>query len=87
MYQKRKQLVPMCKSKLQTTKKSCSQRLPNSCSYKLLFEGKDLPDWHHLNTGSTEEMHKQKKSAKHFSISEYELDVDEYLEDFIIKNR
>ncbi|ABK90257.1 YcgN family cysteine cluster protein [Francisella tularensis subsp. holarctica] len=86
MYQKRKQLVPECVNLTYKQLKNHAHKwLPNSCSYKLLFEGKDLPDWHHLNTGSTEEMHKQKKSAKHFAISEYELDVDEYLEDFIIK--
>ena len=27
----------------------------------------------------------QKKSAKHFAISEYEMGEDDYLEDFIIK--
>ena len=59
--------------------------LPNSCAYKLLLQGDDLPDWHHLNTGSTDEMHTQKKSAKHFAISEYEMGEDDYLEDFIIK--
>lgn len=30
-------------------------------------------------------MAQEKKSAKHFAISEYELDVNEYLEDFIVK--
>ncbi|MCL4120609.1 UNVERIFIED_CONTAM: hypothetical protein GTU68_025226 [Idotea baltica] len=86
-YAKRKQIVPDCINLTYKQLKNHAHKwLPNSCSYKLLYDGNDLPSWHHLNNnGSTEQMHAQKKSAKHFAISEYELGEDDYLEDFIIK--
>ena len=85
-YEKRKQIVPDCINLTYKQLKNHAHKwLPNSCAYKLLLEGNDLPSWHHLNTGSTDEMHAQKKSAKHFAISEYEMGENDYLEDFIIK--
>ncbi|AXA33459.1 YcgN family cysteine cluster protein [Francisella adeliensis] len=87
MYEKRKQIVPDCINLTYKQLKNHAHKwLPNSCAYKLLLQGDDLPDWHHLNNdGSTEQMHAQKKSAKHFAISEYEMGEEDYLEDFIIK--
>ena len=87
MYEKRKQLVKGCiKLTYDELKDNAHKWLPETCGYKRLLNNKDLPEWHHLVTGTTNEMHKQKKSAKHFAISEYELDVDEYIDDFIIED-
>ena len=30
--------------------------MPKTCSYRLINDGKDLPDWHHLISGSIEKM-------------------------------
>jgi uncharacterized cysteine cluster protein YcgN (CxxCxxCC family) len=85
-YEKRKQIVPDCINLTYKQLKNHAHKwLPNTCGYKLLLNNQELPDWHHLNTGSTDEMHAQKKSAKHFAISEYEMGENDYLEDFIIK--
>ncbi len=31
--------------------------LPESCAYRLLFEGKELPEWHHLVCGDRDMIH------------------------------
>lgn len=30
--------------------------MPESCAYRRLYEGRNLPDWHPLNTGSQKQM-------------------------------
>lgn len=63
-YESRKDLVPDC---IKITPDNIHELswLPESCSYILVANNKDLPEWHHLLTGSTEEMHRLKKSVKH----------------------
>ena len=53
--------------------------LPNSCSYRLIYEKKDLPIWHHLKSKTVNSVHKTGNSVKNLTISE--LFVDE--EDFV----
>ena len=36
--------------------------LPKTCAYKLISEGKDLPDWHHLLTKDPQSVHKSGSS-------------------------
>ena len=59
------------------------QWLPKSCSYRLLAEGKPLPDWHHLRTGDRDMIHSYGASLRGRVISE--LDVKGDIEDHIIK--
>jgi len=87
MYSERKRIVKDC---VQLTYKQLRNHahkwLPNTCGYKRLFEGDKLPEWHHLNTGSTDQMHELGKTAKSYNpISEYEMGENDYLDDFIIK--
>jgi len=37
--------------------------LPKSCAYRLLSEGKDLPEWHHLVSGDPGLIHKLGRSV------------------------
>ena len=48
--------------------------LPQSCSYRLIFEKKELPFWHHLNNNKNKNVHNTKNSVKNFAISEEYVD-------------
>ncbi|WP_372883196.1 YcgN family cysteine cluster protein [Psychromonas sp.] len=56
--------------------------LPASCAYRRLAEGKPLPEWHPLITGSQSAMHKGGFSVRGKIISENSIDPDN-LEDYI----
>ncbi|WP_298284870.1 YcgN family cysteine cluster protein [Acidocella sp.] len=52
-YQARRKFVPDC-VQLTPAKLRQIDWLPPSCAYRLLAEGKDLPPWHPLRSGTTE---------------------------------
>lgn len=47
--------------------------LPMTCAYRLLAEGKDLPAWHPLLTGSKAAMHGERISVRHIAVKESEV--------------
>lgn len=52
--------------------------LPSTCAYRLLYEGKTLPEWHPLVSGDTQVIHVQHMSVKNKVISESEVDEDDW---------
>ena len=56
--------------------------LPASCAYRRLAEGKPIPEWHPLITGSKSAMHKSGFSVRGKIISESSIDPEK-LEDYI----
>ncbi len=62
-YPKRFELVPDC---IQVTPEAARnfEWLPNTCAYKLLAKGRDLPKWHPLVSGDPESVHKANRSAR-----------------------
>lgn len=58
--------------------------LPSSCAYKRLQEGKSLPTWHHLNTGSRTSVREARKSVAGRCISEASIHEDD-IEDYIVR--
>ena len=61
-YTNRERLVPDC---LRLTVDNLDQLywMPPSCAYRLLHEGKDLPPWHHLVSGSKDTIHEVGESV------------------------
>jgi len=79
-YQKRKILVPDC-IKLDRNNLAELQWLPSTCAYRLLADGKPLPAWHPLVTGSKSAMHQAGQSVRGKAISETEVvgEMQEYI--------
>lgn len=51
--------------------------MPPSCAYRLLSEGKDLPNWHPLVSGETESVVRAGMSVRGRAVSELEIDMDD----------
>lgn len=47
--------------------------LPLTCAYRLIAEGKSLPPWHPLKTGSKLALHQAKISVRHIAVREIEV--------------
>ncbi len=82
-YPNRLNFVPDC-IQLSPSKLDELHWLPPSCAYKRLNEGKSLPRWHYLNTGTRDTVQKAKKSAAGRCISETEINQDD-IEDYIVR--
>lgn len=68
-YPNRKQYVPGC-VKLTPDIVATVDWLPQSCAYRMVHEGKDLHDWHHLVSGDPTLVHKRGYSAKGKTVTE-----------------
>ncbi len=68
-YEGRKAIVSDC---VILTPKSVGELkwMPRSCAYRLIHEGKPLPDWHHLISGDTALVHKDGHSIIGQTVSE-----------------
>ncbi|MEM8799220.1 MAG: YcgN family cysteine cluster protein [Pseudomonadota bacterium] len=68
-YAERKRFVPDC---VVLTPADIDQLpwMPPSCAYRLLSEGKPLPPWHHLLSGSRETIHQVGQSVRGRIIDE-----------------
>jgi len=83
-YEHRHELVPTC---IQLTPEIIPQLtwLPDTCAYRLVYEGKDLPEWHPLVSGNDYLIHRLGFSVRHKVISERDIDM-EHLEDYVIED-
>ncbi|WOK35189.1 YcgN family cysteine cluster protein [Sphingomonas sp. C3-2] len=68
-YRHRRAFVPEC---VRLTPKLLREIdwLPDSCAYRLIDEGKPLPDWHPLVSGDPESVHRAGISVRGWTISE-----------------
>lgn len=57
--------------------------LPSTCAYRLLNEGKELPQWHPLLTGERQSTGETGMSISSYAIKESDVDEDD-LEDYIL---
>ena len=82
-YSKRKQLVGDC-LQLEVDDVEEFKWLPKTCAYRLLYEGKDLPDWHYLISGYKNTVHKKKMSVQNRVVSETEvIEIAERIVDWV----
>jgi uncharacterized cysteine cluster protein YcgN (CxxCxxCC family) len=58
--------------------------LPQTCAYRLLWEGKPLFDWHPLISGSPDTVHAAGVSVQGWTLSEFDIPEDDW-EDHIIE--
>lgn len=58
--------------------------MPQTCAYRLLWEGQPLPDWHPLLTGDPESVHQAGVSVRGITVSEFDVPIDDW-EDYIIE--
>ena len=75
-YANRSLKVPDC---VTLTKDNVAQLkwMPRTCAYRLVSEGKDLPDYHHLISGSRETIHQVGMSVQDAVTSEIFVSEDE----------
>lgn len=83
-YAERTQLVPECLDLIQLDFTSYHW-LPETCAYRLLNDGDELPAWHPLLSGSPDSAQSVGVSISSYALKESEVDDIEDLEDHIIE--
>ncbi len=83
-YDIRHQFVPECIVMRPDNIDSHAYWLPQTCAYRLLWEGKPLYDWHPLLSGTPDSVHAAGISVQGRTVSEFETPLEEW-EDYIIE--
>ncbi|TCP63089.1 hypothetical protein EV663_101356 [Rhodovulum bhavnagarense] len=83
-YHCRKAIVPECVVLTPGTIADVAYWMPATCAYRLLWEGKPLPDWHPLITGDAESVHAAGMSVRGWTLPEFEVPIEDW-EDYIIQ--
>ena len=76
-YANRKKRVIDC-VKLNRNKLGSLEWLPETCAYRLRADGKPLPDWHYLISGSRDTVHEAGQSTRGWTVSEDDAGELEY---------
>jgi len=82
-YAKRKDTVPDCVT-LTPDNLPSLKWMPQTCAYRLVSEGKDLPDYHHLISGSRQTIHDRGMSVIDAVTSEVNVTEDEQARRIVI---
>ncbi len=83
-YEIRKQIVPECIVLTPGNIESHAYWMPQTCAYRLLWEGRPLFDWHPLISGDPATVQRAGVSVQGITIPEFEVDEDDW-EDHIIE--
>ncbi len=84
-YALRKQMVAGCVVLSPENIERIAYWMPETCAYRLLFDGQKLPDWHPLISGDPNSVHRAGISMQGKTVPEYEVDHDD-LEDYLIRD-
>ena len=58
--------------------------MPETCAYRLVYEGRPLYDWHPLISGTPDSVHLAGVSMQSATVPEFEIPEDDW-EDYIIE--
>lgn len=83
-YTMRHEFVPECIVLTPKTLKDHMYWLPQTCAYRLVYEGRPLFDWHPLVSGDPGSVHRAGVSVYNMTLSEADIDDDDW-EDHIIE--
>ena len=83
-YENRHAFVPDCIVLRPDNLDTHAYWMPQTCAYRLLWEGKPLPDWHPLLTGTPDSVHEAGVSVQFDTVSEFDTPFEEW-EDHIIE--
>lgn len=82
-YQDRKHYVPDCMVMNPENVSDCAAFAPPTCAYRLLIEGRDLPSWHPLVSGTADSVHEAGISVRGRVVGEGQTDLAD-LEDRVV---
>jgi len=82
-YEARHQFVPDCIVLKPSNIDSHAYWMPRTCAYRLLWEGRPLPDWHPLITGDPGSVHRAGVSVQNATYSEFDVPEDDWEEHII----
>ena len=82
-YANRSQKVPDCVT-LTPNNVAALKWMPRTCAYRLISEGKDLPDYHHLVSGSRQTIHDVGMSVQDAVTSEIFVSEEEQITRIVI---
>ena len=84
-YENRHQFVPDCIVLRPDTIASHAYWLPDTCAYRLLWQGNPLPDWHPLVSGDPESVHRAGISVRGQTVSEFDTPFEDW-EDHLLED-
>ncbi|MDA7425155.1 YcgN family cysteine cluster protein [Thalassococcus lentus] len=82
-YDIRHQFVPECIVLAPDNIEQNLYWMPETCAYKLLWQGKPLMEWHPLISGTTQSVHHAGVSMQGATVPEFEVDEDDWEEHII----
>ena len=83
LYATRHDHVPECIVLTPKTIKRNLYWLPQTCAYRLRYQGRSLPDWHPLLSGDPASVHRAGVSVQNLTISEAEVGDEDWEENII----
>ena len=83
-YEFRRQIVPGCVVLTPSNIGEIAYWMPKTCAYRLLWDGKELPDWHPLVSGNEESVHEAGVSVLGWTMPEFEVPEEDW-EDYVIE--